>query len=142
MADWLERAKREIPKRANRGTANSDERNLTAVTAVPKPGQSEISSANGDTTAAQSLRADDIVLSLEQWYPHFRDYHHRVVSESPDFDYRWLHQNKPNLFQAIKLKEKEIDALRSARLSQVMALLREWRELVLTAEFERPQFGR
>jgi hypothetical protein len=32
--NWLERARREIPKSARRGTANSAERNLTAVMAV------------------------------------------------------------------------------------------------------------
>ena len=33
--NWLERARRAIPKSARRRTANSAERNLTAVTAVP-----------------------------------------------------------------------------------------------------------
>ena len=33
--NWLERARREIPKSARRRTANSAERNLTAVMAVP-----------------------------------------------------------------------------------------------------------
>ena len=35
--NWLERARREIPKSARRRTANSAERTLTAVMAVPKP---------------------------------------------------------------------------------------------------------
>ena len=35
--NWLERARREIPKSARRRTANSAERNLTAVMAVPSP---------------------------------------------------------------------------------------------------------
>jgi hypothetical protein len=34
--NWLERARREIPKSARR-TANTAERNLTAVMAVPRP---------------------------------------------------------------------------------------------------------
>ena len=42
MANWLERARREIPQRAGRTTANSAERNPTAVTAVPHLGKSEI----------------------------------------------------------------------------------------------------
>jgi hypothetical protein len=33
--NWLERARREIPKSARRRTANSAERTLTAVMAVP-----------------------------------------------------------------------------------------------------------
>ena len=36
--NWLERARREIPKSARRRTANSAKRNLTAVMAVPHPG--------------------------------------------------------------------------------------------------------
>ena len=43
MANWLERARCEILKTPDRGTANTDIRNLSAVTAVPKPGQSEYS---------------------------------------------------------------------------------------------------
>ena len=43
MANWLERAKREIPQSAGRATANTAERNPTAVTAVPNPGESGIS---------------------------------------------------------------------------------------------------
>ena len=35
--NWLERARREIPKSAQRRTANSAERTLTAVMAVPPP---------------------------------------------------------------------------------------------------------
>ena len=35
--NWLERARREIPKSARRRTANSAERPLTAVMAVPPP---------------------------------------------------------------------------------------------------------
>ena len=39
--NWLERARREIPKSARRRTANSAERNLTAVMAVPPPALTE-----------------------------------------------------------------------------------------------------
>jgi hypothetical protein len=35
--NWLERARREIPKSARRRPANSAERTLTAVMAVPRP---------------------------------------------------------------------------------------------------------
>lgn len=35
--NWLERARREIPKSARRRTANGAERTLTAVMAVPPP---------------------------------------------------------------------------------------------------------
>lgn len=39
---WLERARREISKCAGQGTAISAERSLTAVTAVPNAGETEI----------------------------------------------------------------------------------------------------
>jgi hypothetical protein len=46
MANWLDRAKREIPQGAGRATAIADERNPTAVTAVREPGEPEISRAS------------------------------------------------------------------------------------------------
>ena len=85
---------------------------------------------------------DDPIVSPEHWYPSFREFHHNVVRESPDFDYGELREHNPNVYPRLKAKEDEIDALGAARLSQVMALLREWRELILTAEFERQQFTR
>lgn len=46
MADWLERARREIPQSADGATAKTDERTPSAVTAVPEPGKFENSSAS------------------------------------------------------------------------------------------------
>lgn len=43
MANWLERAKRELPLGAAGATAKADERNPTAVTAVPELREVEIS---------------------------------------------------------------------------------------------------
>lgn len=40
MANWLERARREIPRSADRGTAKADEGTLSAVTAVANQGES------------------------------------------------------------------------------------------------------
>lgn len=40
MANWLERARREIPRSTDLGTAKADERDLSAVTAVANPGES------------------------------------------------------------------------------------------------------
>lgn len=45
MINWLERAQREIPEMAGRGTANTDARGLTAVMAVAHPRVSGISEA-------------------------------------------------------------------------------------------------
>jgi len=64
MADWLLRARREIAQIAGRGTANTAERNPTAVTAVPDQGDSEISEAsigsNGSTTAADFPKTEAV----------------------------------------------------------------------------------
>ena len=55
--NWLERARREIPKSARRRTANSAERTLTAVMAVSPPGLWEKSAAsigsNGSTSPSR-----------------------------------------------------------------------------------------
>jgi len=80
---------------------------------------------------------DDPVLNVEDWYPGFREFHHKAVSETPTFDYCSLRENKPELFKAIKAKENEIDALGAAPLSEVMALMRDWRTLILNAYFEQ-----
>jgi len=82
------------------------------------------------------LNEEDPTLSREQWYPQFRDFHHKVIKETPDFDYCWLRANRPDLYQLIKTKEEDLDALGDAKLSQVMAIMREWRGLILRAEME------
>jgi hypothetical protein len=81
--------------------------------------------------------SDDPVLHADQWYPDFRDFHHKVIAETPDFDLAWVRENRPELYRAIKAKENQIDDLGAAQLAQVMALLREWRELILTACFDQ-----
>ena len=83
------------------------------------------------------LTEDDPFLTPDQWYPYFRDFHHKVIAETADFDYGWLRISRLDLYECIKTKEKELDALGDARLSEVMAIVTEWRELVLKAEFER-----
>ncbi len=80
---------------------------------------------------------DDPILIPDQWYPHFRDFHHRVIADTRNVDYGWLRANRPDLYHTIKAKENELDGLQEARLSEVMAIVRQWRELVLKAEFER-----
>ena len=66
MANWLERARREIPRSTDRTTANSDERTLTAVPAVPQPGESGFSGpsigSNGGAPVAclQEIEETDI----------------------------------------------------------------------------------
>jgi hypothetical protein len=59
--NWLERARREIPKSARRRTANSAERNLTAVMAVPPPAIREklegSIGSNGSTSPSHLLES-------------------------------------------------------------------------------------
>ena len=88
------------------------------------------------------LLDDDPVLPVEAWYLGFKELHRKVISESPNFDYGWLRANRPDLYRAIRGKENGLDALQEARLSEVMAIMREWRELILKAEFERRKFDR
>jgi|GEM_PF-3588616 len=60
--NWLERARREIPKNARGRTANSAERTLTAVMAVPDQGLWEKSAAsigsNGSTSPSRLLELE------------------------------------------------------------------------------------
>lgn len=56
MANWLERAKQQIPQSAGRATAKTDERNPTAVTAVPQPGEAG-NSRPVTTTEEAAIRA-------------------------------------------------------------------------------------
>ena len=85
---------------------------------------------------------DDPILIPDLWYPIFRDFHHAVAAETPDFDYLWLKAHRPELYRSIKAKEEELDGLGEARLSHVMAIMTEWRRLVLLADLERIQNGR
>ena len=68
--NWLERARREIPKSARRRTANSAERNLTAVMAVPNPGLWEKSAAsigsNGSASPSRSLDTESVREAYEE----------------------------------------------------------------------------
>ena len=63
--------------------------------------------------------------------------HLKVVAETPNFDYLWLKEHRPDLCQAIKVKEAELDGLQEAKLSEVITIMREWRTLILKGEFER-----
>ena len=80
---------------------------------------------------------DDPILALEDWNRPFRDFHHAVVRETPDFDYLWLRANAPDHYSKIKALENQIDELGPARLSVIIGIMREWRELMLKAQFER-----
>ena len=101
---------------------------------------------NGDTggMAARTDAApcdDDPILSAGDWYPHFAAFVTGACNATPDFDLSWLRTNRPDLHRAVQAKEEEINRLQDARLSEVMGFLREWRGLLLKAEFERRSGG-
>ena len=77
------------------------------------------------------------ILSPEEWYPEFHRFHVEVVRSTPDLDWGWLKRDRPELYHAIKAIEDTIDGLGDARLSDVLNLMREWRDLILKAESER-----
>jgi hypothetical protein len=68
--NWLERARREIPKSAWRRTANSVERTLTAVMAVPPPALREklVGSigSNGSTAPSHLLESESVREEFEE----------------------------------------------------------------------------
>jgi hypothetical protein len=69
--NWLERARREIPKSARRRTANSAERTLTAVMAVPNPGLWEKSAASiGSNGSTSSGDFSEIEATIDRYAMH------------------------------------------------------------------------
>ncbi len=68
--NWLERARREIQESARRRTANSAERNLTAVMAVPAPALREklegSIGSNGSTSPPRLLEPESLLEAYEE----------------------------------------------------------------------------
>ncbi len=68
--NWLERARREIQESALRRTANSAERNLTAVMAVPAPALREklegSIGSNGSTSPPRLLEPESLLEAYEE----------------------------------------------------------------------------
>jgi hypothetical protein len=68
--NWLERARREISKSARRGTANSAERNLTAVMAVAPPALREklegSIGSSGNTSPSRLLEPESVREAYEE----------------------------------------------------------------------------
>ncbi len=83
------------------------------------------------------LAEEDPSLTPDQWYPEFHRFHVQIAEEKPDFDRLWLKQYRPSLYESLRVKENEIDRLGEARLSRVVAIMKEWRGLILTACFEQ-----
>ncbi len=60
-----------------------------------------------------------------------------MVRSTPELDWGWVRGDRPQLFASIKAIEDRIDGLGDARLSDVLNLMRDWRDLILQAESER-----
>lgn len=120
---------------------SSWEAHLATLKAATKGERQSLPSLQGYREEVKEGK-DDPVLSPDQWYPHFRDFHHRVLSETPDLDYAWLKKHRPRLYREIKNLEGALDVLEYVRLSRVMKIMRQWRALILKAEFEQRKFER
>lgn len=83
------------------------------------------------------LSESDPVLPVDAWFPVFSAYAHQVIDQSKNFDLGWVRENRQELYRALKNKEAEIDALQEVRLSTVMDLVQQWRDLILRGEFEQ-----
>lgn len=87
---------------------------------------------------------DDPILTPQQWFPVFRAFVLQYYREHPDHDRLWLKDDHRELYQRIVAQEHKIDALGTVKLSELMGHLREWRDLMLQAEFataERHRHG-
>jgi len=80
---------------------------------------------------AQGEPDENPVVNVGQWWPEFHRLHIQTVRETPDFDYAWIRRHRPDLYRKIQTKEAELDALQEAKLSEVMAIMQTWRELIL-----------
>lgn len=89
----------------------------------------------------QNDETEDPVVPVEVWVPEFHELHRRVVRETPDFDYAWLRNERPDLHKAIGAIRDEIDTLGPAPLSKVTELMSRWRLLMLEAEQARQTAG-
>lgn len=70
MANWLERAKQQIPQSAGGVTAKTDERNPTAVMAVPQPGEGE--NSRSVTTAEEA--------AIRAWLAHIEETDEAIIA--------------------------------------------------------------
>ena len=95
---------------------------------------------------ASATENDDPILTPQQWFPVLSACILQYHREHPDHDRLWLKEHRYELYQQIVAQENEIDALGTVRLSELMVHIKEWRRLMLQAEFataddERELFG-
>ena len=93
MANWLERARREISSGADRATAKTAERNPTAVMAVPDPCEAEISGgsigSNGSARTADLQETETVV--PRPWLAHIKETDGAIIAHLLD-QFRAYHE--------------------------------------------------
>jgi hypothetical protein len=86
MANWLERARREIPRSTDCTTANSDERGLTAVTAVAQQASSGISgpSIGSNGSALHTVLPEIEEVAIREWLAYIEETDPEIIAEVVD----------------------------------------------------------
>jgi len=74
-------------------------------------------------------------LTPQEWFPAFRACVLQYHRQHPDHDPLWLKEHHRELYQRIVAQENLIDALGTVQFSELMDHLKEWRSLMLQAEF-------
>jgi hypothetical protein len=74
---------------------------------------------------------DDPALPQEVWLPVFHEWRCKLAPYPPD--YIFLCEHKPEHYRKLKQIEQRVNGLREARLSEVLAAVREWRWALLEA---------
>ncbi len=74
---------------------------------------------------------NDPIVNHEIMMDEFRQLQNRIIgSDLKDFDYLWLKEHRFELYATIKTKENEMEASEGKPLSVLLALIREWIDLV------------
>ena len=86
MANWLERAKCEIPRSSDQTTANSDDGTPTAVTAATKQAKSEklLSSIGSNGSAKEALLTDTEETAIRTWLEHIGETDSAITNDVLD----------------------------------------------------------
>ncbi len=86
-------------------------------------------------TYIDTLTTDPFLNHME-WYPEACRFMSEVIQNTSNWDLELMKKKRPELYSAIEHLEYLIHEKGDGELSQIVWLLREWRELVLKAEFE------
>ena len=115
------------------GVSPIDKKPVRPVRPVITGGGSPLGKLAADLGTGRLAPDDDPILPFEVWYPEFHLLHIQVVAETPDLHWGSVRERTPDLYQQIKDLENRLDCLGGAKLSEVIAILREWRELIFRA---------